>query len=251
MPIGLQRLKDPHLLLGRQLRKYGGVLDLDGQFVLGEPLQFLACQSVHRIDAQPAADGHGHASLVSGKYPDAHMKSLQFADGSGSSLLGRIEKGQIAQQDKVPLVFSLQLRCVQRFIGYGQHLHAILQHFVHDGVNAGKSVSLHGLPLSPVFHKAAPAAHLVHTALDDKQILLFSLHQNAGKLPLVIKGQLIQLWVLLRPPLKIPAAPRHLPALQNCGIQMVSHASVVKAVEIGKVQHLLALVAQDIHVIFQ
>lgn len=51
MPIGLQRLKDPHLLLGRQLCKYGGMLDLDGQFVLGEPLQFLACQSVHRIDA--------------------------------------------------------------------------------------------------------------------------------------------------------------------------------------------------------
>ena len=106
MPIGLQRLKDPHLLLGRQLCKYGGMLDLDGQFVLGEPLQFLACQSVHRIDAQPAADGHSYASLVSGKYPDAHMKSLQFADGSGGSLLGRIEKGQIAQKDKVPLVFS-------------------------------------------------------------------------------------------------------------------------------------------------
>lgn len=32
---------------------------------------------------------------------------------------------------------------------------------------------------------------------------------------------------------------------------MVSHAGVVKAVEIGKVQHLLALVPQDIHVIFQ
>ena len=139
----------------------------------------------------------------------------------------------------------------QGLIGNGQDFHAVLQHFVHNGTDAGKAVCTHDAALASILHVAAPRTHSVNTTLDQEQLLLPLFYQSAGQLPVVVKGKLVQLSVLRFQCLKMVTMPRHIPTCENGIIQMIAHSGMVQAVQIGKVQHLLAFVAQHVHIILQ
>ena len=67
----------------------------------------------------------------------------------------------------------------------------------------------------------------------------------------MVEGELVQFGVLLFQLLVMPLLPRHFPVPQDGVVQMVLHAGVIQAVQIGQVQGGLAFVSQNIHVIFQ
>ena len=107
------------------------------------------------------------------------------------------------------------------------------------------------MALALIFHTAAPAAYFLNAALDDQQTVFPVSDQNAGKPSRIVKGQLVQLWMLGGQFLNILLAARHLTVLQKGAVQMIFDAGMIKTVQIGKIQNFCALVAQNIHVIFQ
>ena len=161
------------------------------------------------------------------------MEFLKLADGCRSGLFWCIKKCQISQQDKVLFILGVQIILSQFLVCYRQHLHAIFCHLIHNGMNAGKPILFHNIAVTFIFNEPASAADFVHTSLDDKQILFFSLNQNTCKLSFMIKRQLIELWMHLFKLLKVPSFPRHFLIPENCCIQMIADPCMVKAIQIS------------------
>ena len=63
-------------------------------------------------------------------------------------------------------------------------------------MDTGLGVFGHIQALALVFHIAAAPADLFQAALNDKQIFFPGPDQDTGKLPVIVKGQLIQLLVI-------------------------------------------------------
>ena len=112
-------------------------------------------------------------------------------------------------------------------------------------------MGINRVPLASVLNMAALPADLIHAAFDDEQVFSAAPHQNAGKPPLMVKRQLVQLGMPLFQFPVMALLPRHFPVPQDRIIQMVLHTRMVEAVEIGQIQGMLALVPQDIHIVFQ
>ena len=89
-------------------------------------------------------------------------------DGGGSGVLGGIEEGQVAQKDEALLVYRFQALMAQGLIGNGQDFHAVLQHFVHNGMDAGKAIGSHDAALASILHVATPRTHGVNAAFDQE-----------------------------------------------------------------------------------
>lgn len=143
------------------------------------------------------------------------MQVLQFAYGVGGGALGGVKKGQISQQGQALFVAGVQLRAGQRLAGHRQHFHAVFGHFVHHGVDAGQAILLQGAHRVFVGNVGATAADRLHAAFHDQQRRAFLLHQHAGQLALIVKGQFVQLGVPGGQFLQPGAVSRHLPAMQN------------------------------------
>ena len=176
---------------------------------------------------------------------------MQLFNGSGGTFLGGVKEGQVSQQNQAVFVLPGQGGLVQRLVGHRQHLHAVLQHLVHNGMHAGFGTGVDGVALPLVLDIAAFPADLLHAALDDEQSFAALPDQHAGKPPVMVEGELVQFGVLLFQLLVMPLLPRHFPVPQDGVVQMVLYAGVIQAVQIGQVQSGLAFVSQNIHVIFQ
>ena len=97
----------------------------------------------------------------------------------------------------------------------------------------------------------APAAGFVDAALDNEQIARLVSDQDTRTAAIVVKRQLVQLGML-----HLKFAQSCVPAgeatiSQNCAIQMIFHTGGVPAAQIGEFQHSLALVAQNVQIVFE
>ena len=154
--------------LGDSSANSGGVFDLDGELVLGQSCSsFFPGQHLRGIDAKSPADGDCHIPVVAGQHPHAHVELAAAVEmAAAASLLGRIKKRQISQQDEVAARLPGDpMSCWQRFVGHRQHFHAVFQHFIHHRVDAVHAVCPMRVQLALVCDAAAPAAHLLNAAL--------------------------------------------------------------------------------------
>ena len=182
------------------------------------------------IDPQSAADGNRHILVIPGQNPHIHMEPVQLFNGSSGTLLGCIKERQIPQQGQTVFIVLRDGLLIQRFIRHCQNLHAVLQHLIHNGVDAGMRRDIDPVAFSLVFDMAAFLADFVHAALDDQQILFSVAHQDTGKPPLVVKRQLVQLLMLLRQLCIMLFLSGHLSVSQDRFIQVILYPCMVEAV---------------------
>ena len=145
-------------------------------------------------------------------------------------MLRRIKKGQITQQDQIGFFLRGNGLLLHRLIRNGKDLHAIFQHLIHNGVDAGMYMRIAPVAFSLMFNIAACLTDFVNAALDNEQILFTVPYQDTGKLPLVIKRKLVQFGMLLHQFLIMLFLSRHLPVSQNRIIQMILYPCMVEAV---------------------
>ena len=248
----LQRLHDPHLLARAQLGKDSGFFRGAAQLQVGQGVQLCAGEQAVCVDADPLADRAGDLLMVAGQDFGLDLQCSQPGNGLGRGALGRVKERQIAHQDHVPLVVCGDMAlAVQVFPGYSHHLHAVLQHLGHHRVQAGSAVPGNGADSALVLHKGTAGKNRLHIALHDQGMPAAAGQEDAGVLPVIVKGNLIHLLVL--PGQGGAGVPfsRHGPAFQNRGVDGVPDAGVVQAVEVGEAEHRLALITQEIHVIVQ
>ena len=118
-------------------------------------------------------------------------------------------------------------------------------------MHAAQTVRAEGMERTAVHHLTAPAADLVDAALDNEQIARLIFDQDTRAAAIVVKRQLVQLGMLHLKPIQ-PCIPAREGAIaQNCPVQMIFHAGGVPAAQIGEFQHPLALVAQNVQIVFE
>jgi len=69
MPLGLQCLDDAHLVLGRDAREHGALLDQRGDFVLTQAIEFAPLVRLAG-EAEFARDGRSGDAMIAGNHLD-------------------------------------------------------------------------------------------------------------------------------------------------------------------------------------
>ena len=152
VPLALQGLDDLLLLRGRQAREDGGLLRGLHELLRREPLELGPGHQVLHVDAHVLADLAGDKVVVPGEDLHGDPRVLQGLQGLRRGFLGRIEEGDVAEEDHVALIRGGEHRLVPRElpVGDGQHPVAVraqrlvvLQHVLADHVDQGEDVVLH------------------------------------------------------------------------------------------------------------
>ena len=98
--------------------------------------------------------------------------------------------------------------------------------------------------------RAAPA-DIPHAALDNQEIFPLSPHKNTCQASLMIKRLLIQPGISPCQRCKVSFLSRHGAAPENGRVQRIPGTGVIQTVQIGIIQRLCALIAENVHIVFQ
>ena len=163
--------------------------------VLAQPDEPVAGDDFRNIEADVLADLAGDKRVVAGQYFGGHAELLERGDRLGRRTLGRIEEGDVAEQDQVALV------------GHGEGLLGLRKLPVGDAqdavaVAAQLLIFLEQVVLDQVDHQVDLVIHLVlgadlvdilDRALADEHVVALVIDHHRHALALEVEGDFIHL----------------------------------------------------------
>jgi len=170
MPVCLQRFHQHGFLFWREFCKNICFLNRYGQFIFRKSIQLCSCQTTLCWNSDTPANGSCHLFLISCQHLYIHMKTVKLLNCTCGTLLWRIKKCQIPQQNKVMLFLGNKGCSAHCFIGNCNYLHPVFQHFINHSVNILQDIRTCRCFLSTVFYHAALLCNFLNTSLDDPDI---------------------------------------------------------------------------------
>ena len=244
MPILAQGGNQTHLLPRCQLRKNMDFFNGCAKYCIRHLIHLRTCQHRFGGNPYPAADGNCHICLVSRQNLRGNLQPFERLHRGFCGFLRCIKKGKIAHQNHAlfilrqnPILLFYPLSC------NSNHLHPILQHFIHHRGHASHLILIHRQNGIPIFHKAAARHNMRNIPLDNELPCSVCLrHKRADKFTGIIKWNLVRFLILRKQSCIIRTAPRHCLARKNCIINGIADTRMIYAVQKGKIQHPCAFV---------
>ena len=248
-----QGAHDALLLRGRKFCEHRSLLRGGGKLFVVQIFQIAAEQDAAARKPDFAADARRDLFVVARQYLDGDAERMQAGDRLRRRLFGRVEEGEITDENHVRLVFTAHRPPFrQNFLRNGEHAHPLPVQFVRAGTHRGFQFACQRAQPAADLRAGRYGEHLLHRAFGDEQRLRPVADGDAHSAALEIEGYLVRLAPSLRlRRVDLARRDKRVGALYDGDVHEIFEPRLIIAVEERALKDARVLLALHVQVQFE